>query len=75
VPPPDDGIPSILTRIQRALEAHDNQALLSLFHASAEPEQSANFVEDLADPDIQRVVVHERDGWRSTACRAATVTD
>ncbi len=60
-PAPPDGIAQLLTRIQQTLESHDEAALRLLIDESMSAEQSADFVDDLISPDIQRVIIHERD--------------
>src|SRR6266545_3269480 len=60
-PPPPDGIAQLLARIQQTLESHDEDALRLLIDISATSPESADFVNDLISPDIQRVVIHERD--------------
>ena len=60
-PPPPDGIAQLLVRIQQALENHDETALRQLIDISATSPDSADFVDELLSPDIQRVIIHERD--------------
>ena len=60
-PPPPDGIAQLLASIQQALETHDEAALRSLIDENVPLAQSADFVNDLVRPDIQRAIIHERD--------------
>lgn len=60
-PAPPDGITQLLTRVQQALETHDEAALRRLIDDGMSLDQSNQFIDDLIRPDIERAIIHERD--------------
>ena len=58
---PADGVAQLLQGVENALESRDEAALRSLIDASVPAQQAAAFTADMVQPDIQRVMVRERD--------------
>jgi hypothetical protein len=59
--PAADGIAQLLTRVQQAVEQHDEAALRAVIDSGTAPEQAVDFVSSLIDANVQRVIIHERD--------------